>query len=165
CSILEAFARVEALTGRKMRSEYLDAPRVGDHRCYITNLAKLKCHYPEWDVTRSLDDIFVEIVEAWRRRPATVQTAAFKKVVSAPDRRIIERLATREEFRTRYWERNDPIVDDRLLWRAQTLRHMVHLLPGQTNLEDGCGSGRVTTPLARVSRADTPVAAETSATA
>src|SRR5206468_6117297 len=44
CSILEAFARVEALTGRKMRSEYLDAPRVGDHRCYITNLAKLKCH-------------------------------------------------------------------------------------------------------------------------
>ncbi len=61
CSILEAFARAESLTGKKMHSEYVDANREGDHICYISNLAKLKSHYPNWDITKSLDNIFEEI--------------------------------------------------------------------------------------------------------
>ena len=68
CSILEAFSRVEALTGRKMQWTYSDKNREGDHICYISNLAKMRAHYPGWDITKSLDDIFGEIVEGWRKR-------------------------------------------------------------------------------------------------
>jgi CDP-paratose 2-epimerase len=68
CSILEAFARVEALTGKTMQWTYSDKNREGDHICYISNLAKMRAHYPGWDITRSLDDIFTEIVDGWRRR-------------------------------------------------------------------------------------------------
>lgn len=66
CSILEAFERSEALTGKKMHYEYLDQNREGDHICYISNLSKMKEHYPGWEITKSLDDIFEEIVRAWR---------------------------------------------------------------------------------------------------
>jgi len=86
-------------------------------------------------------------------------------VVSAPNRKIIARLSSRESFRERYWERSDPIVDDRLLWRAQTFRHLVHLFPGQSVLELGCGRGRLTKQLARVSRGENPIVAVTFATA
>jgi CDP-paratose 2-epimerase len=41
---------------------------VGDHICYISNLARFQSHYPEWTITRSLNDIFVEIIRAWRVR-------------------------------------------------------------------------------------------------
>ncbi len=68
CSILEAFTRTEVLTGKKIKSEYVDQNREGDHICYISNLAKMRADYPSWDVTKSLDDIFSEIVEAWKRR-------------------------------------------------------------------------------------------------
>jgi CDP-paratose 2-epimerase len=65
CSILEAFAIVEGLTGKKMRHEYVDKNREGDHICYISDLSKMKSHYPGWEITKTLDDIFVEIVDAW----------------------------------------------------------------------------------------------------
>jgi CDP-paratose 2-epimerase len=67
-SILEAFARVEQLTGKPMRSHYVDQARAGDHICYISNLAHLRNSLPGWDITKSLDDIFDEIVAGWRRR-------------------------------------------------------------------------------------------------
>lgn len=66
CSILEAFARVESLTGKEMRWEYVEKNREGDHICYISDLSKMKAHYPGWGITKSLDDIFEEIVEAWK---------------------------------------------------------------------------------------------------
>ena len=68
CSILEAFQRVEALTGKAMNYEYVDKAREGDHICYISNLDKLRAHYPGWDITKSLDDIFGEIVQSWEVR-------------------------------------------------------------------------------------------------
>ncbi len=68
CSHLEAFDRVEQLTGKKMRYEYVEQPRVGDHICYISDLSKMRRHYPEWDITVSLDAIFEEIVAGWRER-------------------------------------------------------------------------------------------------
>ena len=39
-------------------------------------------------------------------------------------------LAVRERYRDDYWRKHDPIAADRLLWRAQAFRHIVHLLPG-----------------------------------
>jgi CDP-paratose 2-epimerase len=68
CSILEAFGRIEALSGQEMLYEYVDQNRSGDHICYISNLEKMKAHYPEWDITKSLDDIFQEIYASWGDR-------------------------------------------------------------------------------------------------
>ena len=68
CSILEAFAKIEAISGKKMVHEYVDKNREGDHICYISDLAKMKAHYPGWGITKSLDDIFVEIHAAWLTR-------------------------------------------------------------------------------------------------
>jgi CDP-paratose 2-epimerase len=64
CSILEAFDRIAALSGRSMKWEYQEANRVGDHICYISDLSKMRAHYPGWDISRSLDDIFEEIYRA-----------------------------------------------------------------------------------------------------
>ena len=51
-----------------MDYEYVEKNREGDHICYINNLSKMKSHYPEWDITKSLDDVFCEIYEAWNIR-------------------------------------------------------------------------------------------------
>ena len=42
CSILEAFALVQELTGKKMRYEYCETARQGDHICYISDLRKIQ---------------------------------------------------------------------------------------------------------------------------
>jgi CDP-paratose 2-epimerase len=68
CSILEAFAAAEAITGKPMRYEYVDQPRIGDHVCYISDLTKMRAHYPTWDISISLERIFEEIVQSWRDR-------------------------------------------------------------------------------------------------
>ena len=68
CSIHEAFARVEKLTGKPMKWEYIEKAREGDHICYISNLAKMRAHYPRWNITKDLDTIFHEIVDSWMVR-------------------------------------------------------------------------------------------------
>lgn len=77
------------------------------------------------------------------------------------DTAFIETLTLRERYRDWYWQHRDPIMADRMLWRAQTFRHMVHLLPGQTILELGCGQGLFTRQLVRVSRGENPITAVT----
>jgi CDP-paratose 2-epimerase len=63
-SILEAFDRIAALSGKKMQFEYLDQNRAGDHICYISDLSKMKNHYPSWDISKSLHHIFEEVCAA-----------------------------------------------------------------------------------------------------
>lgn len=70
-------------------------------------------------------------------------------------------LALREAYRDNYWRKHDPIIQDRLLWRAQAFRHTVHLLPGQSILELGCGEFRLTRALLHVSRRENPITAVT----
>lgn len=60
-------------------------------------------------------------------------------------------LRDRENFRDQYWQKHDSIIKDRLLWRAQSFRHLVHLLPGQSILELGVGNGLFTQALYKVS--------------
>ena len=69
-SILEAFGKIESISGKKMVSEYVDKNREGDHICYISDLSKMKTHYPNWDITKDLQTIFEEIYEAWEKRKA-----------------------------------------------------------------------------------------------
>ena len=49
-----------------LNTTYDQTPRVGDHICYITDLAKFRAHYPGWDLTRSLDSIVEEVFNAAR---------------------------------------------------------------------------------------------------
>src|SRR5437764_434067 len=66
-------------------------------------------------------------------------------------------LALREQVREEYWKRRDPIINDRMLWRAQAFRHIMHLLPGQSILEIGCGDGAFTRQLIKVTRRECPL--------
>lgn len=68
CSILEAFDLAEQVSGNEMIYDYSDEHRSGDHICYISDLSKMKAHYPQWDITKSLDDIFEEIYQSWVER-------------------------------------------------------------------------------------------------
>ena len=65
-SMIEAIAKIEELTGRKMDWKYVDENRKGDHICYISNLAKLKKHYPKWGITRGIDAILEEMTATAR---------------------------------------------------------------------------------------------------
>lgn len=63
-SILEAITLIEDLSGHTVKWTYDEQNRHGDHICYISDLRKLKSHYPNWDITRSLRDILEEMVQA-----------------------------------------------------------------------------------------------------
>jgi CDP-paratose 2-epimerase len=67
-SILEAFELIAGISGKKMRHEYVDKNRAGDHICYISDLSKMKAHYPGWEISTNLPAIFEEIYRAWLGR-------------------------------------------------------------------------------------------------
>jgi CDP-paratose 2-epimerase len=66
CRLIEAIRMVEDALGKKLAHNYVAENRSGDHICYISNLKKLRAHYPRWRVTRSLADI----IEDFFRAPA-----------------------------------------------------------------------------------------------
>jgi CDP-paratose 2-epimerase len=76
CSILEAFSMVESITGKPMRHEYLEQNRIGDHICYISDLSKARAHYPEWNISVPLENIFEEIAVSWSGRLTGVANQA-----------------------------------------------------------------------------------------
>lgn len=61
CSLTEAIAAAEGLTGKKMQTSYVDENRKGDHICYITDMSKFRRDYSTWSITRSLADIYAEL--------------------------------------------------------------------------------------------------------
>ena len=60
-SVVEAIARLETICGKRLQSEYVETPRRGDHICYISDLGRWHADYPQWRLTRSLDDILLEL--------------------------------------------------------------------------------------------------------
>lgn len=68
CSILEAFSIIAGISGNEMLYKYDDTNRIGDHICYYSDLRKMKAHYPNWDITKSLQTTFEEIYEAMMSR-------------------------------------------------------------------------------------------------
>ena len=68
CSILEAFDLIGGISGKEMKYKYSDENRIGDHICYYSDLRKMKRDYPNWDITKSLNDIFQEIYASWQSR-------------------------------------------------------------------------------------------------
>jgi SAM-dependent methyltransferase len=73
----------------------------------------------------------------------------------------MESIAARERVSDRYWAHKDKLIGMRVWWRATTARHLLHLLPGETILELGCGSGSLTRALGGVSRGECPITAAT----
>ncbi|HET6251663.1 MAG TPA: NAD-dependent epimerase/dehydratase family protein [Tepidisphaeraceae bacterium] len=63
CSMTEAIAAAEGIIGRKFSWSYNDENRKGDHICYITDMSKFKSHYPDWRITRSLEQIYQELAQ------------------------------------------------------------------------------------------------------
>jgi CDP-paratose 2-epimerase len=74
-SVLEAISRIEALSRHKIQWTYSEQARKGDHICYISNLTKLKSHYPGWSVTRDLNVILEEMIVAGREHVRHVLTS------------------------------------------------------------------------------------------
>ena len=62
-SILECVETLARLTGRRMETEYVETPRLGDHLCYITDFRKLQAHYPNWGITKDLPAIWEEMAQ------------------------------------------------------------------------------------------------------
>jgi CDP-paratose 2-epimerase len=48
CSMLEAIAMAEELTGRPMQTSYAEDNRIGDHIWWISDTTKFQAHYPDW---------------------------------------------------------------------------------------------------------------------
>jgi CDP-paratose 2-epimerase len=68
CSILEAFKIAEKFSGKPQVYTYLDENRIGDHICYYSDLSKMRKHYPNWDISVSLEDTIRQIVDSWTAR-------------------------------------------------------------------------------------------------
>ena len=68
CSVLEAFDIISKLSGKPMKYKYDTTNRIGDHICYYSDLRKMKAHYPNWDITKSLQETFEEIYVSWVNR-------------------------------------------------------------------------------------------------
>ncbi len=75
------------------------------------------------------------------------------------EEKYIATLKRREAHRDWYLLNKDPIYNIRLMWRAQGFRHLVHLLPGESILELGSGSGHFTKALYLVSKGRNPITA------
>jgi len=63
CSILEAIALCEKISGNKLNWPYSDINRLGDHIWWISDISKFKKHYPAWNYKFNMDDILLQIFE------------------------------------------------------------------------------------------------------
>ena len=63
CSMMEAIRVCENITGRKMKTTYVETNRIGDHIWWISDVSKFKDHYPAWSLTKNIRDILAESFE------------------------------------------------------------------------------------------------------
>jgi len=74
CSMLEAIALSEKITGRKMVWTYAEDNRVGDHIWWISDVGRFEKDYPNWRLKHNVTDILSEIYEVnadlWRDQPS-----------------------------------------------------------------------------------------------
>lgn len=66
-SILETIDLLAGM-GLRLRYHYEPKNRVGDHVCYITDLGKVRSHFPAWEISYSLDEMVAEIAEVRLRQ-------------------------------------------------------------------------------------------------
>jgi CDP-paratose 2-epimerase len=64
CSILEAIELCEEISGCKLRWQYEETNRMGDHIWWISDIRKFQKHYPNWKFRYGLPDMVGEIYRA-----------------------------------------------------------------------------------------------------
>ena len=69
-SLVEAIDSLEELTGKTLSREYVDPHRIGDHICYISDLRRWQADYPGWELSRTLPDIYDELITGASAAPA-----------------------------------------------------------------------------------------------
>jgi len=65
CSITEALEMVEKLCNIKIKKEYINKSRVGDHIWYISDLRKFKKDYPNWKQKYNTKKIIEELIDSF----------------------------------------------------------------------------------------------------
>jgi CDP-paratose 2-epimerase len=69
CSMLEAVALCESITGDELNCNYADENRRGDHIWWISDLSRFKTDYPDWslrfDIPQILQQIYESNVDLW----------------------------------------------------------------------------------------------------
>jgi CDP-paratose 2-epimerase len=68
CSMKEAIALCEKITGKPMNYSYSEDNRIGDHIWYISDVRKFQNHYPDWNWKYNLEDILVQIHQSMSAR-------------------------------------------------------------------------------------------------
>jgi CDP-paratose 2-epimerase len=76
CSMLEAIALCEELTGRPMNWSYVDDNRIGDHIWWISDIRRFQSNYPEWRITYDIRMTLAEIFDAIRKRAVSAKDTA-----------------------------------------------------------------------------------------
>jgi CDP-paratose 2-epimerase len=73
CSMLEAIAIAERMTGNQLTYTLSDDNRAGDHIWYVSDVRKFQSHYPDWSYTYGLERLLGEIVEATQERVKVIK--------------------------------------------------------------------------------------------
>ena len=75
--------------------------------------------------------------------------------------KLFETLKQLEAARIEYWEKVDYFLSYRLKWRARMVRHLFHILPGETLLELGSAAGQWSNEIINLTKKDNPLTAAT----
>jgi CDP-paratose 2-epimerase len=76
CSMREAIAIAERLSGKSLAWSYAEANRMGDHMWWVSDIRKFESHYPQWKLAYSIERIIGEIVDAVSDRLRVTSVAA-----------------------------------------------------------------------------------------
>jgi CDP-paratose 2-epimerase len=68
CSMTEAIALCERITGKRVKYTYTDTNRIGDHIWWISDVRKFQSHYPDWKYRYNLEQTLAEIYDGMRKR-------------------------------------------------------------------------------------------------
>jgi len=68
CSMQEAIAICEKITGKPMNYAYSETNRIGDHIWWISDTSKFESHFPGWKLHYNVEDILRQINEAFQVR-------------------------------------------------------------------------------------------------
>lgn len=77
-SVLEAIDTINRIAGTNWNNYTIkaDEPRVGDHIWYISDLSKFKSHYPNWNITISLEETIKQMVAFEKSKIQELEHAA-----------------------------------------------------------------------------------------
>ncbi|MGD0104049.1 MAG: NAD-dependent epimerase/dehydratase family protein [Rhodopila sp.] len=78
CSMLEAIAMAERLTGRPMNYTYTDDNRIGDHTWWVSDVSKFQKQYPEWRYRFDIHMLMADVFEGVKMRTSLAFAGAVR---------------------------------------------------------------------------------------